>query len=344
MTVKALKNLVSAIAAPLGAIALTLALGFLLVAAIADEPVLAYRELLFANFDSLGNFALFINRATPLALIAIGIVFAFRAGVFNVGGEGQLYLGAMAATAVGLFLGDLPGILLLPLCVAAGIAAGGLWGFIPAVLKVRLAVDEVVTTLMLNFVALLFTSYLVNHPLRDTTTYGAISHMVPQSVWLPSIPGMPGATSAFLVAVVLALVSWLALFRTVWGSEVRAAGNNLRFAETVGVPAARRVIEAMIVSGGFAGLAGALYVLGIGHRFEQNFSPAYGLVALTVALLARIHPIGALATSLFYAMMLNGAAYMQISTDVPRSLVGLLTGLLVLLMTARLRRSAQAQG
>jgi general nucleoside transport system permease protein len=337
---KAFRQLLRAVAAPLGAIALTLFLGFLLVASIADEPVLAYRELLFANFQSLGNFALFINRATPLALIAIGIVFAFRAGVFNVGGEGQLYLGAMAATVMGLALPGLPGFVLLPLCVFVGIAAGGFWGYIPAVLKVKLQVDEVVTTLMLNFVALLFTSYLVNHLLRDTTTYGAISWTLPESVWLPSIPGVPNATSAFLVAVVLAVLAWVLLFRTVWGSEVRAAGTNLRFAETVGVPAARRVIEAMIVSGGMAGLAGALYVLGTGHRFEQNFSPAYGLVALTVALLARVHPIGALVTALFYALMLNGAAYMQIATDVPRSLVALLTGLLVLLMTARLRRQS----
>ena len=108
-----------------------------------------------------------------------------------------------------------------------------------------------------------------------------------------------------------------------------------------GAGCGKRIISAMLVAGGLAGLAGALYVLGIGHRFEQNFSPAYGLVGLTCALLARIHPIGALATALFYAMMLNGAAYMQISTDVPRSLVNLLTGLLVLLMTARLRKSGQ---
>ena len=334
---RTLHNLLKAILPQLTAIAVTMVLGFLLVWAIADEPVLAFRELLFANFDSWANFALFVNRATPIALIAIGIVFAFRAGVFNVGGEGQLYLGAMSATVAALFLSDLPGVLLLPVCILAGVVAGGIWGWIPAVLKVHLAVDEVVSTLMLNFVALLFTSYLVNHPLRDTEAYGALSRKVPESVWLPGIPGIPNASIGFLVAVVLAVVSWIVLFRTEWGAEVRAAGTNLRFAEAIGTPGSRRVIEAMIIAGAFAGLAGALYVLGIGHRFEQNFSPLYGLIALTVALLARIHPVGALLTSLYYAMMLNGAAYMQIATDVPRSLVLLLTGLLVLFMTARLR-------
>ncbi|MCX5512926.1 hypothetical protein C3941_02445 [Kaistia algarum] len=338
---EALANLLRPLRAPLGAIALTLGLGFLLVAAINDQPVAAFRELLFANFDSLGNFALFLNRATPIALIALGVVFAFRAGFFNAGGEGQLYLGAMAATLTALALPGLPGFLLLPLTVLAGIAAGAAWGWIPAVLKVRLEVDEVVTTLMLNFVALLITSYIVNHVIRDTTTYGAISLMIPQSIWLPPMPGVPAASSAFLAALVLALVAWVVLFRTEWGAEIRAAGTNLRFADAVGIPAKQRVVGAMLVSGGFGGLAGALYVLGIGHRFEQNFSPSYGLVALTVALLARIHPIGALATALFYAMLLNGAAYMQIMTDVPRSLVNLITGLLVFLMTARLRPAAR---
>ncbi|PSJ64692.1 ABC transporter permease [Kumtagia ephedrae] len=329
-------SLFRALGAPLVAIAITMALGFLLVASITDDPVQAYRDLLFANFDSLGNFALFLNRATPLTLIALGVIFAFRAGIFNVGGEGQLYAGAIAATVVGVFLADLPAVLLLPLAVATGIIAGAILGWIPAVLKVRLAVDEVVTTLMLNTIVLLFTSYLANQVIRDTAAYGAVSRVVPQAIWLPPMPGVPGATSGFLVAVVLAVVAWVVLFRTEWGAQVRAAGTNLRFAYAVGVPADRRIIGAMLVAGGLAGLAGALYVLGIGHRFEQNFSPAYGLVGLTCALLARIHPIGALATALFYAMMLNGAAYMQISTDVPRSLVNLLTGLLVLLMTARL--------
>jgi simple sugar transport system permease protein len=188
---------------------------------------------------------------------------------------------------------------------------------------------------MLNTIVLYFTSYLVNQVIRDTTAYGAVSQMVPEGIWLPSLPGVPNATSGILAAVVLALLSWLILFRTKWGAELRAAGTNLRYAEAIGIPAGRRVTDAMLLAGGFAGLAGALYVLGIGHRFEQNFSPDYGLVALTCALLARIHPVGALFTALFYAMMLNGAAYMQISTDVPRSLVDLLTGLLVLLMTAR---------
>jgi simple sugar transport system permease protein len=277
-----------------------------------------------------------------LTLIALGVIFSFRAGVFNVGGEGQLYAGAITATVIGVSLSGLPAVVLFPLVVVGGILAGALLGWIPAVLKVRLAVDEVVTTLMLNIIVLLFTSYLANQVIRDPTSYGAVSALLPQKIWLPAFPGVPGATSGIIVAALLSVVSWVALFRTEWGAQLRASGTNPRFARAIGVPADRRIVMAMLLAGGFGGLAGTLYVLGIGHRFEQNFSPNYGLVGLTCALLARIHPIGALATALFYAMIINGAAYMQISTDVPRSLVNLLTGLLVLLMTARL--NARARG
>ncbi len=261
--------------------------------------------------------------------------------MFNVGGEGQLYLGAMAATVVGVVFAHLSPVLLLPLVIVAGVGAGALWGWIPGELKVRLGVDEVVSTLMLNFIALLITSYLVNTSMRDTTAYGAVSWRIPEAVWLPGIPGLPRATIGFPVAVVLAIVSWIVLFRTEWGANLRAAGTNLRFAEAIGIAAKKQVVDAMIVSGALAGLAGAIYVLGIGHRFEQNFSPSYGLIGLTVGLLARVHPIGALATALFYAMLLNGAAYMQIAADVPRSLVSLLAGLLVLFMTVRPRAGSQ---
>lgn len=337
---QAIVRFFQAIRAPVFAILLTLALGFVLVAAITDDPVQAYRDLLFANFDSLGNFALFLNRATPLTLIALGVIFSFRAGIFNVGGEGQLYAGAIATTLVGVTFTALPAIVLFPLALLAGILAGMVLGWIPAVLKVRFGVDEVVTTLMLNIIVLLLTSYLANQVIRDPTSYGAVSAVLPQAIWLPALPGIPGATSAVIVAMFLSFATSLVLFRTQWGAQLRAAGTNLRFAQSIGIPADRRIITAMLIAGGFGGLAGTLYVLGIGHRFEQNFSPDYGLVGLTCALLARIHPIGALATAMFYAMMINGAAYMQISTDVPHSLVDLLTGLLVLLMTARLTAKA----
>lgn len=333
-----LKTLYRPLLGPVGAIVAVMASGFLVVLAVSDQPVLAYRDLLFANFDSASNFALFVNRVTPLLLIGLGVVFSFRAGVFNVGGEGQLYLGAIAATATALAFPRAPGPALIALSIIAGVAAGAVWGWIPGVLKVRLAVNEVVTTLMLNFVALLLTEYLVTNGMRDTTAYGAVSFVIPEQAALPDIPGLPGATIGAVVAVLLAPLAWLALFRTEWGANLRAAGANIRFAEAIGVNAGRQVIVAMLISGGLSGLAGSLYVLGIGHRFEQNFSPGFGLVGLTVALLARIHPIGVMASAAFYALILNGAGYMQIDADVPRSLVNLLTGFLVLLMTVRLRR------
>ena len=336
------KALLRAIAGPVAIIVAVLAGGFVLAFFISSDPVLAYRDLLFANFYSRSNFALFVNRMTPLLLIGLGVVFSFRAGVFNVGGEGQLYLGAMAAAATALAFPSTPFPLGALAAIAAGVLAGAAWGWIPGVLKVRLDVNEVVSTLMLNFVALLTTEYLVTNPLRDQTAYGAVSFVLPQGAWIPEVPGLPGATFGAVIAILIVPLAWAALFRTEWGANLRAAGSNLRFAETVGINAPRQIVWAMLISGGLSGLAGAFYVLGVGHRFEQNFSPAFGLIGLTVALLARLHPIGVLATAAFYALILNGAAYMQIDTDVPRSIVGLLTGFLVLFMTARLRRGAMA--
>jgi simple sugar transport system permease protein len=324
---------------PVWAFLAVLCAGFLLILAISSDPVLAYRDLLLANFASASNFSLFLNRLMPLLLIGLGVIFSFRAGVFNVGGEGQLYLGAIAATSAALALPNLPRPLALTLPIVAGVLAGAVYGWIPGALKVGLEVNEVVSTLMLNFVALLLTEYLVTNPLRDPVAYGAVSYVVPQSAWLSEIPGLPGSTMGSIVAIAIAPIAWLSLFRTEWGANLRAAGSNMRFAETVGVQGKRLVLQAMAISGGLAGLAGAFYVLGIGHRFEQNFSPTFGLVGLTVALLARLHPIGLVATAAIYALLLNGAAYMQIDTDVPRSLVALLTGLLVLIMTMRPRRT-----
>lgn len=327
-----------AVRKPLFSVALTLVLGFGIVLLVSDQPLHAYEQLFVANFSTPANFGNLLMRSAPLLLIALGIVFSFRAGVFNVGGEGQLYVGAVAAAATGLALPGLPGPLLITACVAAGVVAGALLAWIPAILKVTWGVDEVVITLMLNFIAILFTSYLVANPLRDPEAYGATSRMLPEQSWLPAIPGLPTGNIGFVIALLLVPAAWLLLFRTVWGADLRAAGTNLRFAETVGVRGRREIILSMLLSGALAGVAGAVYVLGTGHRFEQNFSPEFGLIALTVALLARLHPVGVLLTSLFYAAMLNGAAYMQIATNVPRSLVSLLTGLLVLLMTVEVRR------
>ena len=340
-----MSGLARAIREPAIAIFAALLLGFLIVLAVSDTPLLAYQQLLFASFASTANFGLYLNRTMPLILIGLGVVLSFRAGLFNVGGEGQLYVGAIACAAVGVGLPGLPADVLVSGGLTAACVGGAAWAWWPGALKLWLGVDEVVTTLMGNFVAMLATNFLVTGILRDPAAYGATSRLLPKATWLPSIPLVPGATIGVPIALVLAGLAWVLLFRTVWGADLRMAGSNLRCAEAVGIRPRREVLGAMGLSGALAGLAGGLYVLGIGHRFEQNFSPGFGLMALTVALLARLHPLGLIVTSLIYALLLNGAAYMEITTDVPRSLVDLLTGLLVLLMTAelgrRLRRRAR---
>ncbi len=333
-----LKQLMLAVRQPVYAVLLTLAIGFIVVAFTSDSPVAAYQQLLIGNFSNAGTIGNLLTRAVPILLIALGIVFAFRGGVFNIGGEGQMYVGAIAAAATGVSLPDVPGPLLIVLCLLAGVAAGAAYAYLPGILKVRLNVDEIVVTLMLNFAALLLTAYLVTGPLRDPAAYGASSKMLPTQAFLPVLPGLSSVNIGFVIAITLIPVAWFLLFRTEWGADLRAAGTNPRFAETVGIRAARNVVLSMMLSGGLAGLAGAIYVLGTGHRFEQNFSPGFGLIGLTVALLARIHPLGVIFAAIFYAMIINGSALMQIETNVPASLVNILTGILVLIMTVEIRR------
>ncbi len=336
-------QLVRDLVQPLVAVLLTLMIGFLIVVAVSNEPIIAYKSFLFSSFQSPQNFGLLLNRSASLIIIAVGTVFAFRAGVFNIGGEGQLYAGAIGATVCALTFTTMPPGLHIALSLLASWVAGAACAAIPAILKITLAVDEVVTTMMFNFIATLTTLYVVTNPLRDPTAYGATSALFPESVWLPSVPGLPGASLGIVVALVGAALAWVALFRTEWGANLRTAGSNPRFAETIGIAAGRQIAVAMLLSGALAGFAGGLYVLGVGHRFEQNFSPGFGLIAVTTALLARVHPLGVVVTSVFYAMILNGAAYMQIAADVPRSLVNLLTGIMVVLLTAEFRRRTQAR-
>ncbi len=337
------RQLVRDLLQPVVAVSLTLLIGFAIVVALSNEPLVAYRSFLFSSFQSPQNFALLLNRSASLIIVAIGTVFAFRAGVFNIGGEGQLYAGAMAATACALAFPTLPPGLHIIFGLLASLLAGAVCAAIPAILKITLAVDEVVTTMMFNFIATLTTLYVVTSPLRDPTAYGATSALFPESLWLPSLPGLPGASLGIVVALVGSALAWVMLFRTEWGANLRIAGSNPRFAETIGIAAGGQIAGAMLLSGALAGLAGGLYVLGVGHRFEQNFSPGFGLIAVTTALLARVHPLGVVVTSVFYAMILNGAAYMQVAADVPRSLVNLLTGIMVVLLTAEFRRRSQAR-
>ncbi len=332
-----LRNIGRAVVQPIVTIGLALLLGLVVVIAIGGDPIAAYSNFLFGSFANTVNFGNLLAKSTPLLFTGLGVVVAFRAGLFNIGGEGQMYVGAFFGAVVGFTLTGLPGPILVLCIIVVAAIVGGLLSALPGWLKAYFAVDEVVTSLLLNYVAILFTEYLVLNPFKDVTAGGPATVKIATKAWLPVIVPDSTATVGLLIALVMVVATWFLLFRTVWGANMRAVGTNRRFAETMGINVKRTIVQAMFVSGALAGIGGAIEVMGVEHRFYQGFSPGFGFLGLTVALLAKLNPWGTLAMALLYAGLLNGAAVMQINTSVPYPLVNLLAGIVVLIMTAQIR-------
>lgn len=311
--------------APLGAVAFTLLTSGLLVLW-AGAPVGAtYVHLFTGAFGSLFALSETLTRTVPLILTGLAAAVAFRARLFNIGAEGQLYAGAVAAVAVGGLHGgaglEWPVYVLFPLMLLAAALAGALWLLGPALLKTRLGVDEVVTTLLLNFVMLLLVSYLLDGPMKDPLAMGW-----PQSVALQGdlelsrlIP-QTRLHTGLLFALLLATGVWLLLQRTVVGFDIRAAGANARAAHFAGVPVTRTVVLVALLSGGLAGLAGAIEVAGRTSYLTLDMSPGYGYSGIVIAMLAGLHPLGVVAAAIFVAGMLVGADSMGRAMGVPNAI------------------------
>lgn len=315
--------------APLSAIAFTLAAGTLLVLW-AGAPVGAtYGLLLKGAFGSLFALTETLTRAVPLILTGLAAAVAFRARLFNIGAEGQLYAGAMAAVAVGGLHGgtglEWPLPLLFITMLAAAALAGALLLLGPALLKSRLGVDEVVTTLLLNFIVLLGVSALLDGPMKDPTAMGW-----PQSVALNPelelsrlVEGMRLHTG-LLITLVLAVALWALLRFSVLGFAIRATGANARAAAFAGVPVTRTVVLVALLSGALAGLAGAIEVAGRTGYVTQDMSPGYGYSGIVIAMLAGLHPLAVVAAAVFVAGMLVGADSMSRAVGVPTYLADVL--------------------
>ena len=274
-------------------------------------------------------------RATPLILTGLAVAIAFRAGVWNIGAEGQLLAGAATAAAVGLFATPALGALTVVAALAAGALAGALWAWIAAYLRNRFGVLEVISTIMLNFVALYAVGYLVRGPLQEPT------HIYPQSEPLPALAQLPRLIEGsrlhwgFVLAVAAAPIVWWVLRYTAAGFRVRAVGQNPSAARVAGmVDVQRTTLRVFLVSGALAGLAGAIELTGVTFALYENVSPGYGYTAIAVALLAGLDPLGVLATGLLFGALEAGALSMQREAAVPAVVVNVVEALLVLLILA----------
>jgi simple sugar transport system permease protein len=274
-------------------------------------------------------------RATPLLLTGLAVAIAFRAGVFNIGAEGQFVVGAAAAAATALTLGTLPGVLLIPIVLAAGAIAGSLWASVAALLRVRFHVLEVISTIMLNFVALHLVSYLVRGPLQEPT------HIYPQTASfsdharLPRFAPTTRLHLGFAIAVVACVAAFWVMRYTAAGFRLRATGANPRAAASAGmIDVARTTIGAFLVSGALAGLAGGIEVTGVTYALYENVSPGYGFTAIAVALLARLDPLAVILTGVVFGALEAGAAAMQRDAGVPSVIVSVIEAAIILAILA----------
>lgn len=319
--------------APLAAIALAMLLAALPLALAGADLGAAYRQMAVASVGSRFALAETLTRATPLIFTGLAVAVAFRERLWNIGAEGQLYLGAVAAVALGSGVVPLPGPVLLPLVLLGGAAAGALLMLGPTLLKLRLGVDEVVTTLLLNFVALLFVGLLLEGPMQDPMSLGwPQSPPLVDAAALPRLVARTRLHAGLLLAFLAAVLAWVYLERTVWGFEARAVGGNLEAARFAGMPVAAVYVRTALVSGGLAGLAGAVEVAGLKGYLTADLSPGFGYSGIVVAMLAGLNPLAVVPAALFVAGVFVGADGMSRSIGVPSYIADLITALALLAM------------
>jgi len=310
------------VGAPVAAIAFTLLVTSLLVAWAGAPVARAYALLLEGGFGSRFAWTETLTRATPLILTGLAAAVAFRARLFNIGAEGQLYAGALAAVAVGGLHGgtgfEVSPWLLFPLMMAAAALAGALLLLGPALARSRLGVDEVVTTLLLNFIVLLFVSAMLDGPMKDAAAMGWPQSVALQdTLQLGKLVERSRLHTGLLWSLAAALALWVLLRHTTLGFEIRAVGANARAAAFAGMPVAWVQVKVALLSGALAGLAGAIEVAGRAAYVTLDMSPGYGYSGIVIAMLAALHPLGVVAAAVFVAGILVGADSMSRAVNVP---------------------------
>ncbi len=318
--------------APLIAVALALVAGAGFILAIGEDPLAIYGLMLRQTFGTGYGIGQTLFKATPLIFSGLAVAVGFRAGLFNIGVEGQLTVAAFAAALVGAQLAGQPGLILLPITLLVAMAVGAAWGAVPGVLKARFGAHEVINTIMLNFIAFALVSYLgrgVFQPATVRTAEIGAGAMVPRlEAWWPALHGSP-ANLTLLIGLITALAVNVLLFRTRLGYELRALGLNAPAAQYGGVPLGVTQVKAMAISGAIAGLAGMNFVLGYKHFFELGFSAGSGFLGIAVALLGRNHPLGVVLAALFFGALSYGG--FAINQRVPKELVDVLQAIVILL-------------
>ncbi len=338
------------------ALLVALLLGAVMMLALGANPLTGYQALLTGAFG--GSYALSSTavQAVPLLLVGVGICIAFRANVFNIGGEGQIAMGGLAGAATALALPNLPSLVLIPVVLLAGAIGGAVWGAIPGVFKAQYNVNEILSTIMLNLVAVQVMNFLLAGPMIDHSE-ASVGGLIPQTALLPSNAWLPILVAGtqlhlgVLIAVLVAIGAYVLLWRTSFGFQVRSVGLSRDASSYAGMPVKRTIVAAMTLSGAMCGLAGAILVFGsISHRMVTDgsltgFTGSAGFNGIVVALFGGLNPLWTIVSAFFFGGLIVGGSALQVATGVPSDLVTALSGIVVVLVVSLeyVRRRARAQ-
>jgi len=271
--------------------------------------------------------------SVPYILAGLGVAVGFQCNLFNIGGEGQLYIGGLATAYVGYAIQGLPWYFHMPLAILAGAVAAGIWGFIPGILKARFGAHEVINTIMMNYIAYRVMDYLLNGPMKSGGT-PATPQVQPTAALATLFPPPVRLHWGFFIAIALAVVVYWLLWKTPFGMELRMVGANAKAARYAGISVKRTMVLAMFISAVLCGLAGSIHLLGVDHRMMPSFSPGYGFDAIALALLGNSHPLGVVLSSLLFAFLRGGAPRMQVVAGTPVEIIRIIQGMVIVFVAA----------
>ncbi len=318
---------------PFVAVVISLAIGGVLIAMVGVNPIEAYKAFIYGIVGNRVNIGNVLSVATPLMLTGLSFAFATKCSVFNIGAEGQLYIGAIFAIWTGLTFGNLPAWILLPLVILAGFVGGGIWGLIPGILKAKYAVNEIVLTVMLSEIAVQLVSWITRGPMLDPQSYG-----LPQTAQLGEAARLPllmkgtRLHAGLLIALLCMIVVYILLTRTSFGFRIQAVGFNSKSAKYAGMNVVSSITLAMLISGGLAGIAGAIEIAGVHYRLMDGISPSYGFTGIVVSLLGKGNPLGVGVSAILFSALESGVDAMQRRVAVPVHLAQVIQGITIMLV------------
>jgi len=328
-----IRNL-SGLIVPLLSILLAFVIGAVIMAALGANPAEAFQYLIKGSFGTINAFGNTLNKATPLIFTGLCACFAYKCGVFNLGGEGQFIMGSIVACVTALVLGEkgIEGPLVCVLCLVLGAIAGGIWGFIPGILKITRGQNEMIISIMLNYVATLFMGVIYTNWMRDASVPQTLP--VPNPSKLARIFPRLRFTWGFAIAVAVGVLMWVFLFKTGAGFKIRAVGYNMTASRFNGYPVLKLMFISFIVSGAVAGLGGAAELMGTQFRLINGFGAGYGFDGVAMALIGQLNPIATILVAIFFAALRVGSTTMQAASGVPTSVSDIIQALVIIFTVA----------